>query len=464
MDQTTASTWAHETFSRARLGDPRRTRRLVSIAAAVAQHPSGTVTGTGQKSAGTEGTFRFLESEHVSTAEVANAVFESTALAARNEKRILVPVDQTDLTFVDRQRCRGLGPNPSRLNGKLRSVQVMNALALDLDGVPIGILDQQWWNRPEKKTPSGKNDPRAPDERESWEWIRCMEAASERLRNIAPNARPWFNMDRGADFWGIFEAAERLDADLTVRAVYSRVIKKGNRTLGLWSTIAKAPVLGILEIAIPGGRGRVTRVARFEVRAGTYRVRIRGNPRPQMWKMLGAIRIRELGPVPCGEERIEWKLLTNVAINDLDDITQVVAGYALRWRIEEFHKTWKSGCCDLENSQLRSFDAIVRWGTILAAVATRVERLKLISRTQPDLDARTEFTQHEINAAIILTGTKKYLLGAQMTLKEAVRLVAMAGGFMGRKGDGDPGSITIKRGLERVLPAAQALNAVRTCD
>jgi hypothetical protein len=57
--------------------------------------------------------------------------------------------------------------------------------------------------------------------------------------------------------------------------------------------------------------------------------------------------MRELGPEPCGEEGIRWNPLTNVAINDMDDIKQVVAGSAFRWRIEEFHKTWKSGCYDL---------------------------------------------------------------------------------------------------------------------
>jgi len=462
MDQSTASAWAHETFSRAQLGDPRRTRRLVRIAAAAAQHPAGTVTGTKQDSAGTEGTFRFLESERVATAEVARTVFESTGLAARNQKRIFVAVDQTDLSFVDHKRCRGLGPNHSRHESKLRGVQVMNALALDCDGVPLGILDQQWWNRPEEKTPSGKKDPRAPEDRETWSWIRSMEAATAHLRAVAPDTRPWFVMDRGADYWAVFEAATRLNVDLTVRAVHPRVIRKGSRTPRLWNTIRRAPVLGVLEIWIPAGPGRASRLARFEARAENCEVRLRANPHPQIWQKLGAIRIREIGPVPCGETRIEWKLLTNVGVNGLKDVERVVAGYALRWRIEEFHKTWKSGCCDVENSQLRSFDAIVRWGTILAAVATRVERLKLISRTQPDLDARTEFTQDEIDAAIILTKTKKYVIGAQMTMKEAVRLVAMAGGFMGRKGDGDPGSITITRGLESVLPAAQALNVVRT--
>ncbi|MCH9683647.1 MAG: hypothetical protein K0V04_19570 [Deltaproteobacteria bacterium] len=49
-----------------------------------------------------------------------------------------------------------------------------------------------------------------------------------------------------------------------------------------------------------------------------------------------------------------------------------------------------------------------------------------------------------------------------MTLAEAVRLVALIGGYMGRKRDGPPGSITIRRGLDRVVPAATAIEVLRT--
>jgi len=35
-------------------------------------------------------------------------------------------------------------------------------------------------------------------------------------------------------------------------------------------------------------------------------------------------------------------LLTNVAVNSIDDALAVIAGYTKRWRVEEFHKTWKS--------------------------------------------------------------------------------------------------------------------------
>jgi hypothetical protein len=86
-----------------------------------------------------------------------------------------------------------------------------------------------------------------------------------------------------------------------------------------------------------------------------------------------------------------------------------------------------------------------------------IERLKQLSREQPELDALDEFSREELDAAIMLSETKKISPGDPLTLDEAVRLVAYVGGYMNRKSDGPPGSITIRRGLERVLPAAAIL-------
>ena len=106
---------------------------------------------------------------------------------------------------------------------------------------------------------------------------------------------------------------------------------------------------------------------------------------------------------------------------------------------------------------MRSLSALKRWATILAVVATRIERLKQLSREQPELDALKEFSRAELDAAIVLSETKKLSPGDPLTLNEAVRLVAYVGGYMNRKSDGPPGSITIRRGLERVTPAAMIL-------
>jgi len=199
----------------------------------------------------------------------------------------------------------------------------------------------------------------------------------------------------------------------------------------------------------------------LELRAITTSVRIRNRAQGERWERLSCVRIREVGTTSSGEKPIEWKLLSNHEVGDLSDAKLVLVSYTRRRRIEDFHKTWTSVACKVERSQLRSLEALKRWATILATVAARIERLKLISRTQPDLDACEEFTREELDAAIILTETRKHKVGDPLTMHQAVALVGIVGGHMGRKGDGPPGTITLRRGLELISPAALALKVAR---
>ena len=48
------------------------------------------------------------------------------------------------------------------------------------------------------------------------------------------------------------------------------------------------------------------------------------------------------------------------------------------------------------------------------------------------------------------------------TLREAVRMMAGLGGFLGRKGDGEPGTETLWRGLQRLDDIAEAYLVFRS--
>ena len=111
---------------------------------------------------------------------------------------------------------------------------------------------------------------------------------------------------------------------------------------------------------------------------------------------------QEDGTNPQGERPIEWMLLTNRPLTNVTEIRQVILGYAQRWRIEDFHRTWKSGACGVEENQLRSQAAVVKWATILAAVAVRIERIKLLSRREPERPATDEYTAIELKAIVLL--------------------------------------------------------------
>jgi len=142
-------------------------------------------------------------------------------------------------------------------------------------------------------------------------------------------------------------------------------------------------------------------------------------------------------------------------------VSEIVRGYTQRWKIEELHRTWKSGACRVEETQQRTADAVMKWAIIMAANASRIERLKCLAREEPDLPATCEFTAWEIQAARVLRRRYKAKNqpdpGPSPSISEIVQWIAHFGGYTGKSSGGPPGAITIRRGLDFLAPAAAAL-------
>jgi hypothetical protein len=139
----------------------------------------------------------------------------------------------------------------------------------------------------------------------------------------------------------------------------------------------------------------------------------------------------------------------------------VIAGYTMRWRVEDFHLAWKSGTCRIEDSNLRSLPAFAKWATILATVAVRAQRLKTLARETPDVPALTEFTPDEVDAVLLLRRPKNYDPAVPPTLGQLVRWIADLGGYTGKSSGGPPGVRIISRALIKVEAVALALRSQR---
>jgi hypothetical protein len=101
---------------------------------------------------------------------------------------------------------------------------------------------------------------------------------------------------------------------------------------------------------------------------------------------------------------------------------------------------------------------------MLASVALRIEKLKHLARTQPDAPASVGFTDLEITAlrsAKIRLFKKRteVIPGTIPTIATAVLWVAQWGGYTGKSAGGPPGSTTIGRGLQRLIPFAEGYAA-----
>ncbi|MUL39559.1 hypothetical protein BWI75_25725 [Gloeocapsopsis sp. AAB1 = 1H9] len=120
-----------------------------------------------------------------------------------------------------------------------------------------------------------------------------------------------------------------------------------------------------------------------------------------------------------------------------------------RWLIERYHYTLKSGC-GIEKLQLETARRINMTLATYSIVAWRLLWLTYEARANPDLscDLGLETCQWQ---SLCATMSKNPTPSKQPPyLREAVRMIATVGGFLGRKGDGELGVKTIWRGLRRL--------------
>lgn len=457
--------WAQEEFGGARLGDPRRTRRLVRVAARLEEHPGGRVTDVYPEGAEREAAFRMLESAYVQVEEL-----ERTRGAACLQRMhhlggtFLVPVDKASIRLSDRIGGRNFGSVGKRSNGS-RGVQVITGLGLDAEGAPLGVAYQLLW--PRSETPSPRRRPSHPSrkrvkdwrpagERESMRWVDVMDAIYALAQENAPSVRLWFQMDREADFWAVHQRAAELGVWTTVRMNDAHVVRDEygyEEPLTKW--IKALPIKHWIDLTIPAHDGQEQRIARLSVRFGHTQLRLPTDKRIA-WVSKTFILVDE----PCRHRagnRIRWFLATTRPVDDIHDALAVVEAYKRRWRIEDFHRAWKSGCCDIESSQLQSLRVFHRWAILTSSMAARAEHIKHYSREYPDAPATLVYTQEEIDTMILWrlqTAPKAvtpYKPGDAPKLVEMTRWVASMGGHM-KSSKVLPGTVTIARGLQRLEP------------
>lgn len=457
--------WALAEFGHADIEDVRWRRRLVSMAGRAARGPAGRVTDTFRNDAERQGAYGLLESkEEVTPEAVRLALYEASARRSAGESFVYCAVDGTSLNLADHQGEK-FGPIGVR-SKRGRGLKVMNAALMSPKGVMLGVSSQQYWVRSERRRRKHR-DKLPPEQKETGRWLDALAQTRQVMSVHAPKTRCWFQLDREGDAWPLLLDAGKEGHWYTIRSCRNRrvTLADGSRST-VNEAVAAQSVITRYQLEVKGSAHRKPRKANMEVRACTVTLKLRDKCTGKSFHHeVNVVQARERGTTPRGEKPIVWTLLTNHPIATKRDLTDVVLGYAMRWRIEELHRAWKSGACNVEQTQLRSTGAIIKWATILMAVAARVERIKQLSRQEPERPATDEFTPIEIKAAALLhfgkAGTTPLSNGAVPTIAEVTFWIAKIGGYTGRASSGGPpGSVVLARGLADVRVAVQALKAL----
>ncbi|MBZ0235053.1 MAG: IS4 family transposase [Deltaproteobacteria bacterium] len=453
----TAQAWAEETFGNAQLGDVRRTRRLVSMARRAALAPAGLVTEVFRVAAERQAAYDLLEHDNVSAEALSESLFRATAHSCRAQKRVFVLLDGASVGITDRLGMKGFGRTGTWAEGGL-GLKVMNALAVNEHGTPLGVADQIWWRRPVDVRIGKSKKYRPAKERESYRWREAVERVAGRFATEAPNARLHFIADREAETTLMIQTLLRSGHEFTLRSNATRKVQGRHQRLRLRSVLAQQPPVARVKVEIPETARHPSRQAVLDVRAARVPLVLRDRYYCERKVVeLTVIWARERGH---RGSKIDWTLITNVDVKSAADACEAIRRYARRWRIEDFHRTWKSGLCNVEATQLRSPSAVIKWATILAAVASRAERLRHLYRETPHAPASAEFSSTEIEAIVLLKSEdsrRERITAEGLTIVKAIRWIAHLGGYVGNRGSGPPGATTIARGLERVDQASSLL-------
>ena len=258
--------------------------------------------------------------------------------------------------------------------------------------------------------------------------------------------------DRESDILELMQRAQALGwpVDLLVRSQHNRRLPDGAR---LWDEVRGVEPVGEIEFTMGACGGRRARVVRQELRIKRVVIDHDQTGAIEMICLVASesARLRANKPV-C------WRLLTNRCATTLEQARELIEWYRARWETLMFFHVLKTGC-RVEALQLASLPKIERALALFMVVSWRIARLMRLGRTCPDLPASLMFDPDEIKAAYVLT--KKPTPTLPPRLNEVVRRVAMLGGFLARKGDGEPGVKTIWIGLQRIMDFAAGVRFMR---
>jgi hypothetical protein len=143
---------------------------------------------------------------------------------------------------------------------------------------------------------------------------------------------------------------------------------------------------------------------------------------------------------------LRWVLLTSEDVRGYDDAWRIITWYEKRPLIEEYHKCLKTGC-RVEERLYRSGERLAPVIGMLSVLAVRLLQLKMVARRDPEQPAAQVVPRDWLRAVPLLLKKRRPMT----TVRDFFRGLAQLGGFLGRKGDGEPGWQTIWGGLEKLL-------------
>jgi len=452
--------WFDRELAGCSFADERLSKRLRKLVAQIGSAMGQSIPLVCQDWANTKAAYRFLSNDRVSESDILAGHFQSTRdRTVATDGVVLVLHDTTEFTY-QRESSDAIGITKSINSGRdkagrLRShtvcgILMHSSLAVTIEGLPLGLAAVKFWTRKKFKGTAALNKKinltRIPiEKKESIRWLENVHQSTELLGDPA---RCVHIGDRESDIYELFCAAQEAGTHFLIRTCVDRLAGDGDHTIA--DEMEKVAVKGLHRIDVRDNNGDPDEAV-LEIRYRKICVQPPiGKQKRYPALTLTVIHAQERG-TPKNRKKIDWKLITDLPVGSRADAIEKLEWYALRWKIEVFHKILKSGC-KAEESKLRTAQRLTNLVSVFCILSWRVFWMTMLNRSVPNALPTLALTATEIAVLDRLMSDKPQ--ARRKTLSHYLTKIARLGGYLARANDPPPGNTVMWRGLSRLTDIA----------
>ena len=448
-------TWIDHELSGSAFKDKRLESRFREIVVVMSKGNGKTIPEVCEEWSMAKATYRFLSNDRVDESEILAGHFHQTSKRIGACKGpVLILHDTCEFVYKRKKpedigftrESKYLNPNVSQKyesKYKVCGILMHASLAVSTDGLPLGLIANQFWTRKVfKGTRQMKrqiNLTRVPiADKESIRWLEGMKKSN---RAADTNTSRLIHIgDRENDIYEYLSECELSGAHYLVRSCVNRLAEE--------STIAEEMAnhnhAYSHKIEFKDGDGnRVSTNLKIKVKTLTL------HPPVDKQKEYTDLTVTMVSAVesdpPEDRERIKWTFLSNLPVTNREEAITVLGWYKQRWKVEMYFKILKSGL-GAEESKLREASRLSKLISIFCIIAWRIQWLTMLNRDDEQVSPKLAFDQTE--RKILAHYFKKAC--KPKTLNDYINRLARLGGYLDRANDPPPGNTVIWKGLNKL--------------
>lgn len=409
-----------------------------------------------------KGFYRFLQNDRVSEEDIVSNLVTNCRKACKG-KQVVCIQDTTEINLSSHskriKKDNYIGTTNAKSDRGL-GFFLHPSLVLDAtDCTPYGYADIKVWNRPLEFTSKFERQYNSLpiEEKESYKWIEVSKNTKSALHDIVETIV--IVQDREGDIYEQFAVIADDKTDLLIRARANRTLTDKTK---LFSCLSGQQAKGNYELVVDAKQTRKKRKAKIEIRYKEVGINKTDSASKGVAATIKLHLIEAKEVNYSGADRICWRLLTTIPVENIAIAKTCIEWYSWRWTIEEVFKILKKEGYNIEASELQYASSVRKMCLLIMEVVIKLFLMRL-AYAEPEVELSAgccftnkeqEFLEHQITQLEGKTEKQKNPYKTK-DLKRYVWAIARLGGWKGYESKRHPGITTLWIGLKYFKAALQ---------